>query len=338
HHLDATMVHGRSHRMTEVFARLAPGATLEQARTELDGLAARVYLDHPDQYDPAAGYDVSVTPLREALTADARQTLWLLMATAVLVLVITCANVGNLVLGRFLEREREITMRWALGAGRARLRGLLLAETGILAAAGALLGLVLAYGGLGLLVGFAARFTPRASEIEIDGGVLLFTLVVAAGSAVAFAFAPTLRSPEGAGIALLRTGARSSGPGHKLQRGLIVAQVAAAFTVLTAAGLLGRTLLTLTAVDPGVDVGNTLTLQVPAADDGRSVEEILRTQEEMGARLAALPGVEAVGVGLNVPPRSAGVMLGIQAEARPPEPGQPVPMAEYRTASPGYFA
>lgn len=337
HHLDATMVHGRSHRMTEVFARLAPGASVEQARSELDALTQRVHGDHPDAYDPAAGYQISVTPLQEALTAEARQTLILLMATAALVLLITCANVGNLVLGRFLEREREIMMRWALGAGRSRLRWLMLGETAVLALAGAGLGLLLAYGGLGLLVRFAERFTPRASEISIDGGVLLFTLIVAAGSAVVFALMPTLRSPEGAGMSLLRTGTRASGSGQRMQRGLIVAQVAAAFTILAAGGLLGRTLVSLNAVETGVDTSNTLTLEVPAGQDDRSADEILRLQEEMRTRIAGLPGVQAVGVGMNVPLRSSMVMLEIRAEGRPSEPGQPLPMAEYRAATPDYF-
>jgi len=337
HHLDATMVHGRSHRMTEVFARLAPGATVPQAQAELDAIAARVHGDHRDAYDPAAGYRLGVTPLQEALTADARSTLLLLMATAVLVLLTTCANVGNLVLARALEREREMTVRWALGAGRARLRRHLLTETGILAALGAGLGLILAYGGLDLLVGFAERFTPRASEISIDGGVLLLTLVTASGAALFFAYAPSLRSPEDAGSLLLRTGSRVSGMGQRMQRGLIVAQVAAAVTVLTAAGLLTRTLLGLNAVDTGVDVASTLTMQVPDDGAGRSPAETLRLQEEMRDRIAELPGVTAVGVGSNVPLTSSPVLLEVRAEAGPPEPGVPAPMAEYRTATPEYF-
>lgn len=337
HHLDATMVHGRSHRMTEVFARLAPGATIQQAEAELDAITSRVHADHPDAYDPAAGYEISITPLRTALTTEAHQTLWLLMAVAALVLITACANVGNLVLARFLEREREITMRWAVGAGRARLRGLLLTETAVLATVGAALGLVFAYGGLDLLVGFASRFTARASEIEIDGAVLLFTLATATGSALAFAYAPSLRSPEGGGLDLLRTGSRASGTGRRLQRGLIVAQVAAAVTILTAGGLLTRTLLTLNAVETGVEIENTLTMQVPADGDGSTPDEILRLQEEMRDRIATLPGVQAVGVGLNVPLRSSGVLLEIRAEGYPPEPGRPPRMAEYRTATPEYF-
>ena len=337
HHLDATMVHGRSHRMTEVFARLAPGATVPQAQAELDGIASRVHADHPDAYDPAAGYQITITPLRQALTAKARQTLTLLMATAALVLLVTCANVGNLVVARALQRERELMLRWALGAGRARIRFLLLGETAILAAAGAVLGLALAYFGLDLLVGFASRFTPRATEIRMDGDVLAFTLLTATGAAFAFAFAPSLRAPEQAGLTVLRTGSRASGSGQRLQRGLIVAQVAAAVTVLTAGGLLARTLLRLNAVDTGVNVENTLTMQVPADPNGRSALETLKLQEGMRDRIAALPGVEVVGVGMNVPLVSSPVMLEVKAEGRPPEPGVPTPLAEYRATTPEYF-
>lgn len=337
HHLDATMVHGRSHRMTEVFARLAPGATIRQAQAELDQVAGRVHGDHPESYDPAAGYRITITPLHEALTAQARRTLYLLMATAALVLLTTCANVANLVLTRSVQREREFTVRWALGADRGRLRRLLLTETGILAAAGAALGLVIACGGLDLLVGFAARFTPRASEVRLDGGVLLFALVAASGAALAFAFAPSLRAQEEAGATLTRTGSRATGPGQRVQRALIVAQVAATVIVLTAAGLLSRTLMRLYAVDPGVGLEETLTMEVPAEVEGRTPAQNLGLQEEMQRRIAALPGVTDVGVGLNVPLRSGGVLLGVKAEGRADEPGVPAPMAEYRTATPEYF-
>jgi predicted permease len=213
----------------------------------------------------------------------------------------------------------------------------MLAETGLLALIGAGLGLIFAYGGLDLLVGLAERFTPRASEISIDGGVLLFTLVTACAAALFFAYAPSLRSPEEGGSLLLRTGSRASGAGQRLQRGLIVAQVAAAVTVLTAAGLLTRTLLSLNSVDTGVDVTSTLTMQVPDDGAGRSPEETLRLQEQMRDRIAELPGVTAVGVGLNVPLVSSPVLLEVRAEARPPEPGVPAPIAEYRTATPEYF-
>jgi predicted permease len=337
HHLDATMVHGRSHRMTDVFARIAPGGSVEQAQAELDRIAAVMYRNHPENYDVAAGYAVTVTPLREALTANARRTLFLLMAAAGLVLLTSCANVANLVLTRNIRREREFAVRWALGADRGRLRKILLAETTILALVGAGLGVGLAYGGLDLLVGFAGRYTARASEIRIDGGVLLFALVVAAGAAIAFAFAPALRSDDLAGATLTRTGSRTTGGMQRMQRGLIVAQVAASVTVLTAAGLLTRTLLLLNSVDVGVRLENTLTLEAPADQEGRTAAQIVALQEEMERRIAALPGVTAVGVGLSVPLRGNQVGLELKAEGRPPQPGVPVPIAQYRAATPEFF-
>ena len=337
HHMGAEMVHGRSHRMDDVFARLAPGATIDGARTQLEQVAGRMYADYPDNYDPAAGYEVSVTPLREALVAKARMTLYLLMAAAGLLLVVTCANAANLVLTRNLRRDREFAVRWALGAGRAGLRRILLAECGILAGVGAVLGLGFAYLGLGLLVSFAGRFTTRASEIHMDPAVLAFTTVVACLAAVAFAFAPGLRGQEAAAGALTRSGSRTTKGGRGLQRGLIVAQVAASVTVLTAAGLLGRTLLVLNAVDPGVTVENTLTLEAPTTMEGQVPDQVVALQEEMARRIAALPGVQNVGVGLAVPLRGDLVKLEIRAEARPTAPGEPIPLAEYRTATPDFF-
>ncbi len=338
HHLDATMVHGRSHRMTDVFARLAPGATVGRAQAEVDGIASRMYREHPDHYDRAAGYAVVITPLRDALVAEARLTLWLLVAVAGLVLLTTCANVANLVLTRNLRRDREFAVRWSMGADRARLRRILLAETGLLAALGAGLGLALAYLGLDLLVGFAARFTTRASEIRMDGGVLLFTLLVASAAAIAFALAPSLAAGESAAAVLTRSGSRTTGGRRRLQRGLIVAQLAASVTVLTAAGLLGRTLMRLNAVDLGVEVEGTLTLEAPADHESYAAPEIAALQDEIRRRIAELPGVHVVGVGLSVPLRRNQVLLEVRAEGRPPEPGTPIPMAEYRTATPGFFA
>jgi predicted lysophospholipase L1 biosynthesis ABC-type transport system permease subunit len=217
HHLDATMVTGRTHRMTEVFARLAPGATPSQAQAEVDAIAARLRREHPDAYDAAAGYRLTVTPLRDALTARARRTVLLLTATAGLVLLTACANAANLVLTRSMRRERELAIRWALGADRGRLRRLLLTETAILAAIGA---------GLGSRSPTSASTCwsdspsalPRAAEIRMDGGVLAFAVVAATASALIFAFAPSLRGPEDSGASLTRTGSRSTGAGQRVQR------------------------------------------------------------------------------------------------------------------------
>ncbi len=336
HHLDATMVHGRSHRMTEVFARLAPGSTVEQANNELAQIGTRVRADNPADYEAAAGYQIAVTPLRDALTGRARKTLYLLMATAALVLITACANVANLVLTRSIRRERELTVRWAMGADKGRLRRLLLSETGILAAGGAVLGIVLAFVGLDLLVGFAGRFTPRADEIRIDLGVLAFTMITATAAALIFAFAPSLREPDSAGAALIKSGSRITGAG-RLQRGLIVAQVAATVIVLSAAGLLVRTLRNLEQVDSGVRTENTLSMEVPIEDRGRTEAQRLGLYAEMRDRMSTLPGVTEVGVGSNVPLRGNDFALEIKVDGIPNEPGSPTPRAEGRTATPEFF-
>jgi len=338
HHLDATMVHGRSHRMTDVFARLAPGAAVTQAQAELDRIASRMYEDHPENYDAAAGYAITISPLRDALTSNARRTLILLMAVAALVLVTACANVANLVLTRTLRREREFAVRWALGSSAGRLRRILLAEATVLALLGTFVGVVMAYGGLDLLVGFAGRFTARASEIRIDGGVLAFALLVSVAAAFMFAFVPPLRSQEVVGATLTRGGSRTTGGRRRLQRGLIVAQVAASVTVLTAAGLLTRTLIRLNAVDLGVRLENTLTFEAPINPDfSMPTSQALALQEEMERRIEALPGVANVGVGLSVPLRPNPIGLEVRADGAPPRPGEPIPIANFRAATPTFF-
>ena len=179
HHLSALMQNGRTHRMTEMMARLAPGASVAQARAEIAGIAQRVHAEYPESYDAASGFKVTLTPLQEVLGEKAKLTLWLLMGAAAFVLVIACANVTNLTLMRGVRREHELAVRAALGAGTARLRRLLLAENLVLALLGAALGLAIAFGGVKMLTALAARYSPRADEIRVDGAVLGFTLALA---------------------------------------------------------------------------------------------------------------------------------------------------------------
>ena len=339
HHLSATMVQGRTHRMTEVFARLTAGTNVAQANAELAGITSRVHDDHPDAYETGAGYQVVATPLREVLTGEARLTLQLLMATTLLVLLIALANVANLMLMRLVGREQELAVRWSLGAGAWRLRRLLLMESGLLAVAGAGLGLLLAWPAVGLLVRLAERLTPRAAEIRVDGAVLGFTVVVALAVACALAFAPSLGRLRTLGTsAALKDGrATPGGSRRRAQRGLVVAQLAVTAVVLTTAGLLARTLLQLQAVDPGLEPEGVLTMEVPIEGAGRSPGDVLTLYEEMRRRMAALPGVVGVALGSNVPLRSSDFMLDVAVDDRPLRPGEPTPRAEYRTASPEYF-
>src|SRR5687767_1514672 len=192
HHLSAQMVEGRSHRMTEMIARLAPGATVDQARSEVDAVYTRIQRDHKDVYNPNAHYRVAVLPFKDALGERARLTLLLLMAAAAFVMVISAANVANLTLMRGVRREHELVVRAALGAGVGRLRRLLLAENLLLTLLGAALGMVIAVGGLRLLVSLAERYSPRAGEIRLDGVVLGFTLALSVLLAVVLSYIASL--------------------------------------------------------------------------------------------------------------------------------------------------
>ena len=339
HHLSATMVTGRTHRMTQMIARLAPGVTVEQARAEVRDITRRVHADYPEAYDAASNYTVTLTPFREVLGEKARLTLWLLMGAAAFVLIIACANVANLTLMRGVRREHELVVRAALGAGTARLRRLLLAENLVLALAGSALGLAIAFGGVRLLIAFAQRYSPRAGEISVDGIVLAFALGLAVLVAVLLSYAPSLAREHTLGAALASSGKRASGGlrRQRLQSALVVAQVGVSVILLTGAGLLVRTMQRLSEVDPGLKAEHVLTMEVPH-DFGTGDNTAIRSQyERMRSEVATLPGVTQVGLGSTMPLRVAGFMLDIKAEGRPLNPGEPAPQAEYRTADPDYF-
>lgn len=340
HHISATMVHGRTHRMTEVFGRMTPSATVEQVQAEIDGIESRIHAEYPEAYEPAAGFTVAVTPLEDVLTRQARGTIYLLWTTAVFVLLIACASVANLILTRSVRREREIVVRAALGATTGRLRRLLLAESAVIALVGSVLGVLVAVGGIDLLTTFAARFTPRAAEVSLDAAVLAFTAGVTGIVAIALGWAPRLPGGSaGSGPSLASGGSRTTGSRRyrALQSALVVAQVSLSVTLLTGAGLLVRTLLNLNDLDVGADIAGVLTLEVPVAGTGRTTPEVQDAYERMRAELASLPGVTVAGVGSSVPLRDDDFELEIKAEGMARDPNQPTPLAEYRTANPDYF-
>ena len=340
HHTSALMVQGRTHRMTEMIARLAPGATLEQARAEVATIRKTVQADHPDAYDKNSGFQVTVTPFKEVLGERARVTLFLLMGAAAFVLIIACANVVNLTLMRGVRREQELVIRAALGAGTGVLRRLLLTENLLLAFAGSAIGLVVAYAGVGMLTSLAERYSPRANEIRLDGVVLAFTFTLALVVAVLLSFAPRFMHETGLG-AWLAGGGRASGGvrRQRLQRGLVVAQIAVSVMLLTGAGLLVRTMLRLSEVDTGLNAPQVLTMEVAVDYTGKNSNELEQQYERMKAQLASLPGVTEVGVGSEMPLHTnAGFRLDVKAEGRAVAPNEPQPNAEYRTADAGYFA
>ncbi|HEU4566311.1 MAG TPA: ABC transporter permease [Gemmatimonadaceae bacterium] len=339
HHLSATMVQGRTHRMTEVFARLAPGATVERARSEIARIASTVYADHPDAYERAARYEIAVSPLRQALNERASLTLWLLMGAAAFVLLIACANVANLTLMRGVGREREMLVRAALGAGRWRLRALLLIENLILALVGGALGVLVAFGGLRMLVAFASQLTPRADEIRVDGLVLAVGLATSLAAAVVLAFVPRLGAESSLAAPLAAAGRRTTAgrARHRLQHALVVTQLAVCMVLLTAAGLLVRTLSKLNSVETGVRSAGVLTMEIPIEGDAIPRATKFTMYGRIRDRVASLPGVETASLGSNVPLRNTMFVLEVAAEGRPVAPGEATPRAVYKTADPDYF-
>jgi predicted permease len=344
HHLSAQMIQGRTHRMTEMIARLAPGATVPQAKAEVAAVYARMASDHKDAYDPGSHYRVTVIPFKEALGERARLTLWLLMAAAAFVLIISAANVANLTLMRGVQREHELVVRAALGAGTGRLRRLLLVENLALTLMGAGLGVILAIGGVRLLTTFAARYSPRAGEIRLDGVVLGYTTALAVILALVLSFLASLPR-EGTLASWIAAGVRrisGSLKKQRLQRGLVVVQIAVSVVLLAGAGLLTRTMIQLSNVSTGLKSEQVLTMEVPliapttatAADDIEAKQKYARMEREV----LALHGVTGAGIGSTTPLRNSQVQLEVKAEGKTLAVGQAVPRAEYRTVDPQYFS
>jgi predicted permease len=347
HHLSALMVQGRTHRMTEMVARLAPGASVEQARTEVATTYARMQRDFKEAYDAGSHYRVAVIPFKEALGDRARLTLLLLMGAAAFVLIISAANVVNLTLMRGIKRGHELVTRAALGAGVARLRRLLLVENLVLTLAGAGLGVLLALGGVGLLTSLAARYSPRANEIRLDAMVLGFTLAVSVGLALLLSLVASLPREGTLAAWIAAGGRRLSGSRRKqrLQHGLVVAQIAVSVVLLAGAGLLSRTVLQLSQVRTGLKTEEVLTMSVQllsygSGDFARILESDVSAKQgyaRMRADVLALPGVLAVGVGSTMPLRGGDLGLEVKAEGRVFAAGEAAPRASVRTADPDYF-
>lgn len=294
----------RTFRLTTAFGRLKPGVGLDQAQAELSAVAQRMESEHRDAYPKDGGFGVRATPLKQELTENARRTFLVLLGTAGLVLLIACANVANLMLSRVLLRERELAIRAALGAGRVRLLRQIVTESTLLALAGGALGLFFASAGLDLLVRYAQRFTPRAAEIEIDGFVLLFTLLVSVATGILFGALPAGLVRRDLLPALSQGSGRTTAVAGRmrLRAGLVVAQVAVSFALVIGAGLMVRSLVKLVQVDAGFRAERVLTARInlnwsryPAADTARNFGHSLLE------KLRAIPGVQSAALSFQVP-------------------------------------
>ena len=328
-----------------VFGRLKPSVSPEQASAEVRTVSAGFASGRPDVYRPAVtGFTGNVAMLESEITHDARPIVFTLLGTTGLVLLIACANVANLALSRTLRRERELALRTALGARRARLIRQLLTENTMVALAGGGLGIAIAWAAGGMLAAFAHLFTPRAVDASVDGTVLLFALVVSIVTGLAFGILPALATRP-ALVASLKDGAAQGGDnrrGLRMRSGLVVAQVAVGFALVCSAGLLLESLYRLQTTDLGyqhpekvlsAEVFGNFTKQ-------KSSDDALKLFRPLLERAGAMAGVSAVAI-TNAVPQGGGlspfpqpVRVAGEAETDPAR----LPQADWRIASMDYFS
>jgi predicted permease len=280
--------------------------------------------------------------LRDQITSRARTVLLVLMAASVLVFVIACSNVANLILARTVRRGGELAIRAALGASAAALRRTLLAESLLLCVAGAALGVLSARPMVAILARYAARFSVRALDLTVDSSMLWIGAALATVAAVLLAYVPRLPSSGGsAGFNLGATSLRIAGSTSRRLRIFAVTQIAASFILLAGASMLVKTLLALQAAQTGIDTRQVLAMNVPVIAYGKQPAQVVDFYKQSIRQISALPGVDAVALGTNVPWRDAGSFgpgFQFSADGHVRAPGEEDPRAQFRTISPGFFA
>ncbi len=323
-----------------IFGRLKPGVPRARAAASVDAICARFTADDPRAYRPALGFAATTLDVRDELTRNAKPMLLILLGTTGLVLLLACANVSNLMLARLLRRDRELSLRTALGASRTRLIRQLLAESVLLSAAGGVVGLAFAWGTLDLLTTFTARFTQRTQEIQIDPWVMAFTIVLAVGAGVVFGTVPAFASRVNL-VGVLNQGTRGSGAGAprgRIQSALVIVQVAVSVVLLVGAGLLLVSFLRLERTDAGYRAE-----QVISAETFGNFSRYPDAQSQLAfyqpliERLEAQPGVVSAAV-TNAVPLSAiqPIRAPLQIEGLSVQPDERPP-SDVRTVSARYF-
>jgi len=318
-----------------VVGRLAPGASMATAKASLDRVMKRLGEVRPADYADTA---VTVEPMRDTVTGPARTPILAVFGAVWLVLLIACVNVANLVLVRSGDRERELAVRSALGAGRTALVRQLLVESLVLAAAGGALGVLLAAWGVDLIRLSTPAGIPRADGIALAPSVLLFALAVTAGAGLLFGIVPALRAARSSVTRGLHRGGRGAVGGRsRLHSVLVVAEVALGLSLLVGAGLLIRSFDALTHVDPGIRPAGVLSgrLSFPSARFPER-QRVAAFVDQAVARLEARPDVLSAGAVSVLPLSGNQHDVGFGIEGRMPEPGHE-PATDYRVATPGYF-
>jgi putative ABC transport system permease protein len=329
----------RGSEFLDVIARLKPGVTIGQAQAEMDTIANSIRQANPGFYPEEANWRVGVKSLTDEVVGDIRPVLVVLLIAVGFVLLIACANVANLLLARATARQKEIAIRQALGARRSRLIRQLLTESLLLALVSGGAGLLLALWSVDLIVRLNESNIPRASEVGVDGRVMVFTLIVSMLTAVLFGLFPALQTSKADLQAALKEGGRGSTAGSPhVRRALVVAEVALALILLIGAGLMIKSFIRLQNVDPGFDPKNVLTAEVSLpAFKYREKAQISSFFRQVIEQIKNSPGVESVGAITGLPLTGSGWSGSFNIEGQAVAPGQAEPHSALRAITPGYF-
>jgi putative ABC transport system permease protein len=328
----------------QVLARKKPGVSDAVIVADLAAFSKYLTSTFPDMYPPSTGLGTRSEPFLAATVGDVRLPLLVLLGAVAFVLLIACANVANLLLARAATRHREMAIRTALGADRARLMRQLLTESALLAVAGGALGLLFALWAIDALVGLAPATLPRGDEVALDGRVLAFTAAVAVATGFAFGLTPAIAASRPDLSGALKDGGRGATAGRgRLRRALVVAEVALSLVLLVGTGLMVRSFIRLRSIVPGFRADHALTLSIslPVADNqvtDADRERFVRFFGDAVTRLQVLPGVTAVG-GVDVMPLSGNTpdML-IQIEGFTPGDKGDEPWCQTRQVAGDWFA
>jgi predicted permease len=336
----------RDHEDYNIMGKLKRGVSLAQAQAEMDTITARLRNDFPQAYPPNGGLTFGIVPLLEQVVGDVRPTLFILLGAVGFVLLISCANVANLLLARAVARQKEIAVRTAIGATRFRIVRQLLTESILLSLAGGALGVLFAFWSMHWIHVLGPKSVPRIEDIGIDRTALLFTFLISLVSGVLFGMAPALRISRLDLSATLKDASRGSagtsavwGRGNSLRRLLVIAELALCVMLLIGAGLLIRSFAHLQNVSPGFNAKNVLTLELTLSGPKyKDPQMVLATYRDLWNRLGGLPGVKASGAVSALPLSQMFAWGPITVEGRVPPAGENFINADMRIASGHYFA
>jgi predicted permease len=336
----------RDHEDYNIIGKLKKGVTLQQAQAEMDTITAGLRRDHPTNYPPNGGLTFGIVPLSEQVVGDSRGALFVLLFAVAFVLLIACANVANLQLSRALARHKEVALRMAIGASRARIARQLLTESVLLSLCGGALGVLLALASLKWVRILGPGSVPRLDAINIDGRVLLFTLFISLVSGTIFGLAPALRVSHIDLNSALKEGGRGDagagamwGRGKSLRKSLVVSELALSVLLLIGATLLIRSFANLQSVSPGFNPKNVLTLELTMTGDRYRGQDqaVLSTYKQIMDQLARRPGVQSVGAITSLPLSQMFAWGPITVEGRIPPPGENFINADIRVTAGNYF-